>query len=292
MLTSGVMRSTTPLELTEPGDIYSDYVRAPYQPLASTDGKLRAVNLLYRSFALAGEEARGARLVTALRDALGGGATVWSIKHQEGALGWELYFYNPGRVFPAIELRTVREALQGLIRIDVEIPSHVDWHMFSIELGPAELAGAPVDTVHLYVNGAQRKGSSRSYARRRDEVLLENLYTFHDPLVDADEIVGRLRSSVHLDRDPISAALWPELFRCRRICVSNKPRSDGMYFAGVDVGQLSHLLRACGWPRALESFVNEESARLDHLMFDVGFDFSRGADGRTVIRKSACYATF
>jgi hypothetical protein len=287
--------ASTPEEPAREGDVYTDYVRAPYDPPATAEGKLRSVNLLYETFALMGVEAPGAALVGALREGLGQGATVWGAKHVGGQITWELYFYDPDRRDPRLGVDAVRALLAPVIRVEPSVPRAIAWHMFSVELTREHLLGAPVDRLHVYVNGLDRAGASRSYEYRRDGARLENLYTFHDARTEMSEVVSRLRASTHLDLDrtTIAAALWPELFRCRRVCVANKPSSDGMYFSGVGADQAVYMMEALGWPRAIREYTSDRRDRFDQVRWDVGFDFSTNAgDASPRIAKSAIYATF
>lgn len=283
-------------EPAEPDDVYADYVRAPYEPAASTAGKLRSVNLLYETFAWADLEPQGAALVAALRAGLGQGTTVWGAKHTGGKLLWELYFYDPGQRDRRLSVDSIRALLAPVVTIEARVARPVEWHMFSVEIGPEHLRGAPIDRLHVYVNGLDRHGASRSYDWRDGSMRLENLYTFHDPRTEVRDVVSRLRASAHLDlaRTTIATALWPELFRCRRVCVANKPESDGMYFSGVTTDQAVFMARTLGWPSAICDYAGSRRDRFDHVRWDVGFDFATPAVGGSGprIEKSAIYATF
>ena len=64
-----------------------------------------------------------------------------------------------------------------------------------------------------------------------------------------------------------------------------------MYFSGVDVGQLLFFLQRLNYPAETIAFVQGHRARLDHLLFDVGFDYAM-RDGRLVTLKSGYYGVF
>jgi hypothetical protein len=287
--------ATRPLEPSDPADRYVDYVLAPYVPPTNAEGKLRAVNLLYESFAFMGVEAQGVALVDALRDGLGQGATVFGIKHVGGKLTWELYFYNPARDRPGVNPEGIAELLSSIFEIAPKWPRRFAWHMFSIDFDAQSLLRRKVEQVHVYVNGSEQPGASRSYCLSSGGLVLENLYTFHDPRLGIDDLLDRLRASVHIDteRGHLAHVLWPELFRCRRICVANKPRADGMYFSGLTVDQALFMLRVQTWPTPILELLTSRKDRLDHVLWDAGFDFQLEAGATSpTISKSALYANF
>lgn len=268
---------------------------ASYEPPKEAMGKLRPVNLLYESFALMGVEAQGEALVDALRDGLGQGTSVFGIKHAKDKLSWELYFYNPGRDRPNIHPEKVAELVSPILDVSAKWPHRLPWNMFSIDLDVPSILQRKVEQLHVYVNGSERPGASRSYSLSCEGLTLENLYTFHDPRLEIYELLNRLRASVHLDRERghLAHALWPELYRCRRICVANKPRADGIYFSGLTVDQAAFVLQSQAWPPPLLNFLSTRRHLFDHILWDVGFDFRLEADSAIPeIGKSAIYANF
>ena len=131
------------------------------------------------------------------------------------------------------------------------------------------------------------------YEVTRSETRLKNLYFFFDGRTEMENIVGKLTSSVHLDLPglDLDAILWPELRSCQIIVVSNKQQRDGVYFSRITVDQLLLFLRRMHYPREHVSFVEQNRDRLDHMLYDVGFDF-RVDDGELKIVKSAYYGVF
>lgn len=283
----GARRAAAPLERATSSDQFHDYVLWRYEPRAPAEGKLRSLNLLVESFAIAGVEREGLALVQRLRDGLGPFRTVWGVKrhHERGGLGWELYFYDWDRARADLSIARLRD-LFAPVAVDAREPWPLPWHMVSIEVGPEALrAGAPVP-VHVYID-------MRSYELAGDRFTFENVYTFHDPRADVDAVLHRLRSSVHFDptRDKLSAVLPPALRRCHRVCVANKRRSDAVYASRVPTPALAWFLRAHGWPEPLGAFLACHGADLDHLLWDVGVDFDREG-GALGIRKTGIYGSF
>ena len=68
-------------------------------------------------------------------------------------------------------------------------------------------------------------------------------------------------------------------------------RNDTVYFSEVNVDQLLLFMRRLDYPAGLVGFVEENRAKLDHLLFDVGFDY-RVENGDLRIIKSGYYGVF
>ena len=276
-------------------DWYADYTLAPYDPPVDPSGRLRSVNLLYESFADAGRLPWGLELVRTLRDALGPGSTVWGAKRAAGETSWELYFYNPYRSHPGVTIENVVRVLEPLVAVRVDVDPALAWHMFSIELTQREIDAGVIDRIHLYVNGSDRKGSSRCYELSDLGLRLENLYTFHDPAREMHEVLSRLASSVHLPAEPrhLASVLPAELVRCRRLCVSNKQRRDGVYFAGIESSQVGDFLERQAWPSGIREHLRARPGAFDHILWDVGVNYRWDRERAEVeLEKSAVYATF
>jgi hypothetical protein len=85
--------------------------------------------------------------------------------------------------------------------------------------------------------------------------------------------------------------LWPELCDCHTICVANKQHNDTVYFAGVNVDQLLLFFDRVGYPAEIVDFVRANRGDLDHLLYDVGYDYRTRADEVEII-KSGYYGIF
>jgi hypothetical protein len=286
-------RAVSPEEPADPEAVLRDYVLAPYPPLVDPRGGLAAVNLLHESFALAGVEAEGAAVIARLRAQLGHGRVVWGVKHAAGALGWELYVYDPGQERPEAAPARVLAALADRVAPPTLPRGSLAHHMWSLELDRAALATGRGARLTFYVNGADAPGASRSYAVDDDgRLALANLYTFHDPRRAPHAILARLRASVHLAGAPhgVAAVIAPGLHRCRRLCVAHKRHADGLYFAGVDTDLTVQFLLAHGWPAPLVTYLDQRRARFAHLAWDLGLDVHAGADGAPIIARTALHA--
>ncbi|MRG94999.1 hypothetical protein [Polyangium spumosum] len=281
-------QSLAPLETCGPDDRFHDYILAEYEPIAPALGKLRSLNVLVESFAIAGVEREGLALLSAVRAGLGPFRTVWGIKrhHAHGELGWELYFYDFQRAHADLSIARVAAILAPHLRVTGREPRPLPWHMFSVELGPAGLLEGAPSAIDIYID-------MRSYKCVADELVFENVYTFHDARAEIEEVLHRVRSCVHFDpsRDALHRLMPAHLFNCRKICVANKRHADAMYFSRIPTPALSRFLRDHQWPGALQDFVRTRDEALGHLLWDVGIDF-RAIDGRATTIKSGIYGSF
>jgi len=280
----------------QPGDQLCDYTLVPYDPVRPAAGKLRSINALFESFAIAGVEDEGSHLVDLLRQKLGPFRTVFGIKFHapDQVMGWELYFYDPLREHADLSIERVSEILAPALVIDARPPRPLPWHMFSVEFDVASFksrAPAPVD-VYISTN-PRAKGTDRSYKIRGAEMVFENVYSFHRPELEIDEILYRIRYGVHFSRQEhlLSALIPPELFRCGHICVANKRRADALYFSRITHDQLRFAMRHLGWQGPLVDFLASHASSLDHLLWDIGFDYvSEG--GALRFLKGSFYGSF
>ena len=68
-------------------------------------------------------------------------------------------------------------------------------------------------------------------------------------------------------------------------------RCTCVYFSGVNVRQLLWFLERFSYPRPTVAFVETNRANLDHLLFDVGFDYRMEGNSLAVL-KSGYYGVF
>lgn len=272
-----------------------NYCLWAYTPPAPAPDKFRSINLLLQSFDHAGADAAAYQMVEAIREAIGDFRTVFGVKLNADRLAWEFYFYDYARREREVSIGRVLKAIQPFAACDVPIDESLPYFMFSLDLSPK--AGGPtrtIDVVHMYIgNPGSAVSSGVAYAVRADATRLENFYFFFDARSQADEAADKIRSSAFFDatRLPIEDVLAPELRDCRTICVANKQTHDCVYFSGVDVDQLLHFLKRLSYPAAIVDFVAANRGQLDHLLFDVGFDY-RMENGALLVLKSGYYGVF
>ena len=272
-----------------------NYCLWDYRPAAPAEDKWRSVNLLYQSFDLAGLGDRAFQLVDALRESIGAFRTVFGIKLVGDRLAWEFYFYDYDRQQRSVSASRVLAALQPWLGCKLQVDEQLPYFMFSLDFDADIAAGnRALDVAHLYIgNPGSAVSSGIAYGLRRGGCTLENFYFFFDAVRERDQIIDKLNCSAHgiAGQVPIEQVLVPELADCTTVCVANKSGHDCIYFSGVDVGQLAYFLARLDYPAPVRQFVAEHRDRLDHLRFDVGFDY-RAEGGRLQILKSGYYGVF
>lgn len=284
------------LERCAEGDEFLNYCLWPYAPLAPVAGKFSTAVPLFHTFQLAGLNDRAAELVARIRGAIGAHRTVWGVKLLgDGQLAWEFYFYDYRRCERERSASRVLEAIRPLVRCDVPINEGLPYFMFSLEVTGALLRGeTELELVNLYLgNVGSAVSSGVSYAQTRHGRRLENFYFFFRPAEHLDEIIGKVRCSAHIDPPDLDLAeiIWPELIECDTVCFANKQHHDCIYFSGIGLEQLLFFFQRLRYPEPLVAWVQEHAHLLDHLRWDVGYDFTRGPEGLRVI-KSGYYGTF
>jgi hypothetical protein len=272
-----------------------NYCLWSYAPVVPAADKFRSVNLLFQSFDHAGVDPRAFDIVEAIREAIGPFRTVFGVKQIGARLAWEFYFYDYQRRSREVSITQVLAAIRPYVRCDVRANENLPYFMFSLDLD-AELASGScdLDVVHMYVgNPGSTVSSGIAYAVRSRGATLENFYFFFDGASQQDEAADKIRSSAYFDatRLALDDVLVPELRGCQTICVANKQTHDCVYFSGINVEQLLFFLKRLDYPAPITSFVHDNQANLDHLLFDVGFDYRMEA-GRLLVLKSGYYGVF
>ncbi|HEX3990808.1 MAG TPA: hypothetical protein VHX39_06520 [Acetobacteraceae bacterium] len=272
-----------------------NYCLWPYQAPAPGEDKFRSVNLLYQSFAFAGINERAFAVVDAIRDGIGAFKTVFGVKLADGRLGWEFYFYDYKRRQRVVSMSHVLRAIHDYMPTRIRPNERLPYFMFSLDLNNALVTGAvPLDVVHMYIgNPGSQVSSGIAYAIREDSISLENFYFFFDARTQLADVAGKIGSAAVFDDTvlPIDAVLRPELRRCQTICLANKQSHDCIYFSGVDVDQLQWFLDWQQYPPEVTAFIRTNRSNLDHLLFDVGFDYRMVGD-RLLVIKSGYYGVF
>jgi hypothetical protein len=284
-------------ELVKPGEPLVDFCLWEYPPHAPAAGKLRSVNQLFASFEAERMDARAGEVVAAIRNAFGESRTVWGVKQEGGHVSWELYFYDYARLERERSVTRLLAAIRPWVACDVEIGGQNPYFMFSIDLDADIVSGRkPLAEVQMYIgNIGSNVSSGICYAVSRNATRLKNFYFFFDARREMDEIEGKLASSAYLADAgfDLSRVLWPELRDCQTIVVANKPDRDGVYFSRIDATQLLVFLKRLRYPEAHIRYVEQNAGRIDHLLYDVGFDYRLdGEGGELQILKSAYYGVF
>ena len=282
------------IEWAESNDPCLDYCLWPYAPRCNQSGKLRSINLLHDSCQQAGAE-QLVDICQAVREAIGDFQTVWGIKQSEKGLSWELYFYDYERLQRQVSVSRLIDVLSPWLSCDLNVNENSPYFMFSLDLESETGQGQrSLDSINIYMgNAGSNVSSGLSYSLTADGLTFENLYSFFDARHEQDDILAKMACSAHLNLDSLEPGdvLWPELVDCQTIVVANKRLCEGIYFSRVTVDQLLFFLRKTHFPAAHVAFVENNRDRLDHLLFDVGFDYTM-VEGTINITKSAYYGVF
>jgi hypothetical protein len=283
------------LEYTTDQDVFSSYCLYRYEPLVPLENKYRSVNLLYHSFDLFQVNERAFELVQAIRKAIGMSRTVWGAKHSGDRVSWEFYFYDYRREEREISISRILEVIKPFIPCEVRANENQPYFMFSIDIDNDLISGSrDLETIHMYIgNTASTFSSGISYSLTSKETTLENFYFFFDPKEHMNDMLNKVFCSAHIDPTLVTVdeIVWPELRKCRTICLANKQRNDCIYFSGIDIDQFIFFLRRMNYPGEIISFMERNKSKLDHLQYDVGLDY-RMEGKNLVFLKSGYYGVF
>ncbi len=290
-----MVKETFELEYAQETDTFYNYCLWEYSPAVPVSGKLRSVNLLRHSFDYLGAGPAMYDVVDALRWEIGMGNTVWGVKKAGEVMGWEYYFYDYRRRDRERSLTRVLHTMGPRVRSSIVPNENLHYFMFSLDMDDEMVRGErDLDCAHIYIgNPGSTVSSGICYARTEEGMKLENFYFFFHPADQMEDIAAKVLCSAQIDGTLVSqdAVIRPELRDCHTICCANKQRSDCIYFSGITIDQFLFFLRWMGYPSPMVSFVEEHYSRLDHLLFDVGFDY-RMEGGDLVILKSGYYGNF
>lgn len=227
---------------------------------------------------------------------LGKDQVVWGAKWTLDRFdSFEFYVYNREEPRP-LRRRSVsglRAALTPWIDHIAPPKESCNYTMCSFDLKYEDAAVGRASGMHIYVAGGseKRRHESFSYGLEHEGTRLENHYTWYYANSELDELRERLGWSVHASQCTANDHLLPQqLLDCLTISFATKTASDGLYFNQIRTEQLvwfaahylpvtvSYGLAACG-------------SSFDHVMWDVGFDFTvgHGTDGDAAPVKFGIY---
>lgn len=283
------------IEYVGEGETLYDFCLWEYKPLSPYRNKFSAATLLFNSFEATDADKRLYDLVRLIRGGIGPSRTVWGTKLLGTDIKWEFYFYDYARKARARSATRVLELIRPLINCNIGVNEALEYFMFSLDIDHDLVTDSRgLNEVHLYVgNPGSTVSSGICYSLTGSGTRLKNFYFFFDAQREVNEIIAKARSSAYMDasRIHLDEILWPELRNCKVIVIANKQQNDGVYFSGIDVNQLIIFLKRLNYPGGIVNFIENNKASLDHLQYDVGFDY-RMENGRLSILKSAYYGVF
>ena len=305
---TGTVDPATPEELARweaawvaqgPGPLH-DYIRTPYPPAASTEGRAASETVL-RWF-LADRGLQGLwPVIERFRTLLGPGETVWGVKELPGGrAGVELYVYDLARDGQRTpkgpkDPRSVTALVAGLAPV-LAVDSRLDDHraaylMCSLELDEVVLRTGRAEGFRIYAPGDRRVHGydGMSYLVAGDRLVRENSYLFFRAETEQAQVRAQVENGLRRG-DDVDAVLDTDLLRCFTICFSNKREGDALYFSRVDTDQLLRFL-ARRWPGSLCRVLHARAHDLAHLRWDLGIDFAAPASDLSAValRKIGLY---
>ena len=283
------------MEFSGDQEQFFDFCLWPYRPIAPYTNKYTSANLLFHSFETMRTPDRIYALVQAIREGFGVSRTVWGIKQAEGIISWEFYFYDYRRVERKRSISKLLQIVEPQLACEINVNENFHYFMFSIDIDNDLFSkSGEIEEIHMYIgNPGSTVSSGICYALTRQATRLENFYFFFDTQKESIDIMNKIACSAHIEASAISIdqILWPQLKNCSVTVVANKQHSDAVYFSRIDIDQLIYFLKRMKYPVETIAFTEENRSRLDHMQYDVGFDYKM--EGRDlVILKSAYYGLF
>jgi hypothetical protein len=283
------------LEYMTDQDDFLDFCLWDYKPVAPYKNKFRPATLLFHSFDVLGVNERMYDLVHAIRQGIGFSRTVWGLKQRVGSIAWEFYFYDYRRRQRERSITKILNIMSPFIRCEIKPKENYFYFMFSIDINNAIISETGnLDEIHMYIgNPGSTVSSGICYSLTNSGTRLENFYFFFDAKKQMEDILGKMACSAYIDSRaiPIDEILWPEMKGCGVIVVANKQGNDAIYFSRINIGQLIFFLKRMSYPKELISFIEENRSKLDHLLYDAGYDY-RMEGKELVILKSGYYGIF
>jgi hypothetical protein len=262
-----------------------DYCHYEYKPACKIKNKLKSISLLKNSFEFVSKSKKLYLFVEWIRSKLGVDNTVWGIKNFNGKIKWEFYFYNWNKENKQITMSNFLKISERFFSNKITPNENIPYFMFSVDICEELFERKMIEGIHVYVGS--------SYYLDNKGMTLENNYTFYNPKEKMKELVKDIKKSAMVDFTvtKLLDILWPELIHCHTICYANKQTCDGIYFSRIDIDQFLYFLIKLEYPESLISFIKKNKQRLNHLYYDVGFDF-KTENGKLEILKSGYYGTF
>jgi hypothetical protein len=283
------------LEYTTDQDLFFDFCMWEYKPVVACIDKFRSANMLFHSFDVMQTHERVFDLVRAIRERFGILRTVWGVKQLGREIQWEFYFYDYRKRERERSITRLLDIVKPLVSCEIKANESLDYFMFSIDIDKDLISGAAnLEEVHMYIgNAGSTVSSGICYSVTPAGTRLENLYFFFDAKTQMDLIIDKIFCSAYVDITKINLdrILWPELRGCRVIVVANKQGNDAVYFSRINVDQLIFFMKRMDYPEELIFYVEENRAKLDHLQFDVGYDYKMKGDQLEIL-KSGYYGIF
>jgi hypothetical protein len=274
-------------------DQYFDYCLYPYKPITYTENKLKSINLLKNAIKYTSLTKEINLIIKKIQEEIGENKTVYGIKNEKGKISFELYFYNYNKKDPSINISRIKKILEPHLKISVQPNEKLNYFMFSIELTEKEIMGKNIEGIDVYFSGHGPFPTGPCYSLIEKKMKMKNSYVFFNTNENMIQIINKIKQSAFIDFQKINLnqIIIPELVNCKRICVSNKQENDCIYYSGLNINQLIFSLKYLDYPKEIINFIESNKNKLDHLIYDVGFDYVM-EENKLKIIKSGYYGTF
>lgn len=224
-------------------------------------------------------------IVNGLRAALGENRMIWALKHIDGRVRFEFYLFRgaaedrpdgiSGLFSDTVAAFRDLAAWNAPDRFDGD-PILVSFEFSIDDHGTVE----PTATIDASYNVSGRSSFVVNYELSSSESRLKSVSQGFDVVDERDLLRDHLESNRHraTGSDGAIARHWlrriDDMTECRRCWVSFKSGSDGVYPSRTHVDDLVGLLTEFAYPEHLREWVTERRDQLDHLRFDLCYDYA------------------
>jgi hypothetical protein len=221
-------------------------------------------------------------------DRIGSNNTVYGIQKnlESDELNVEYYFYTHSQMWQNDHLaawKTIRDSLSENIdeHLNIDIPVNFHLGMFSIDIPKNEKKISDVD---IYVM-EPKKGECLRW--NQNGIFRKNKYSFfYDPQEVEEEMVNR--------DIPNACLLFGNYGKWKEsICISLKREKVwSIYYCQVRVETLLLFLKRFNYPQHIIDYFQQNIDKLDHMLFDFGYDFDLMSGGMMHILRGGFYGYF
>jgi len=269
-----------------------DYCHKSYIPDKPVIGKLKSENLLFESFRFESCGDEFYKFVEALKKGFGSDNTVWGVKKIDDCLSWEFYFNNYDKKDPRISITNFFAISKEFFSTKLDVNEKAPYFMFSVDISRNEFRQKKIKGVHIYLPLLLQRGGY-CYFQDIEKTCFENLYHFfYEPNDKMRQVIAEIKNALFNDfrGNILNNVLIPELLKCNHICVAHKKDRESIYYSGITIDQFLFFLTKFEYPYEIIAFLKEKKGDLDHLLYDVGFDYQINNNVIKVI-KSGYYGT-
>lgn len=279
-----------------------DFILKPHPMAADPTGRPTSLDVLMAVNEPGSADHRAwTRIVDAIRSRVGENRSVWGVKLHEGRISYELYFCH--HQYPPTEdlqpfFDEIVAAFGGISdwSAPVDLPPSTGMVSFEFDIDDDGGIHGP-STIETYQPSEPTENVWVNYRLGNGAHELRNTYQTHDlPEDEAGLATWIACSRFSTPTHPLAGAHdWIGRISGLRECIgtwcARKPAADGMYLRRVHPEDLAAFLDTYAYPPRIRTFVHENTAALDHLRFEVSFDYTVDNDDVDV-HKTGFYGYF